>query len=1678
MKKLLIIVTILFVKLTGFAQVLGNEWIKANQPYFKIKIVEQGVYKIDSSSLAQLGVNLLGLNTNRFQLFKNGEEQPIFINGGNDNQINTNDYILFYGNKNDGKLDEELYKTPADQPHQFNNLFTDTAIYFLTILPLSSSQIAKRFIPFNDNNYSAYLPENYFIKEVIIAPIEDYNEGGFENVGLGEFYYFSDYTNGESWMGYKIGLGENKVYNLNTPFVYNLGPNARLESKVFGVSNDRTKAINHHLRIGIANDNVNYATIKDTTYSGYIETKYQVDLNNTLLGVNTQLKFETVADLGLSSDLSSLSYLSLKYASLCYFANGTSNLFFKHNAQQSSNRIYFQFSGYNKSNPFVLDLTTNKIISATVASGTLKALAENANMEQSFYIYDETDIKPCPQLQQIEMNYLSANLNTEFIIISNKALETGANSYKNYRSQRFNTNLVFSNDLYNQFFYGYEHPLAIKHFLSYLYQNQTIKPSYVLLLGRGYQNKWIRNNFQEAYKNNLVPAIGQPSSDNLFTAGFDATKPYTPAIATGRIPAATNDEVLNYLNKLITYEKDTIFDINWRKQVLHVSGGSGSEQKDYTNQINGNKAQIENAGFGANVISFNKNSSATVQTDFKPALIKELNSGKGLMTFLGHGSLSVLDVDFGRISDMQNTNKYTFFYFNGCNIGNANDADPLGSGNIYGKDFIVAPNKGAIGWLAHSNITLTRDLFQQMDVFYSNLSTNMYGNSVGKILQQSIAELTNNGGIFQISHGYQLLYQGDPALRLGSPSLPDYEITNSDIYFTDNTVTALADSFEINVILKNLGKAINDTLMFRIEHTITSTGSKFVYDSLILKSPFYSDTLTVKLKGQGKIMAGDNQFLVKVDNINAKVELNENNNEVIINKFIPGSGITAMFPLNYSIINSDTVELTVINSDLQATNKDYIFEIDNSIAFNNTSAFYQNSGIIKANDLAKWKAVLKTNDSIVYFWRAKLNVPENQGGVWVESSFTKINSVAFGFMQSNFDQFSDVSNLDKIIFDSINKQMEFVNTELVLGIQNKRFDHRNMGVIIPYQLNEGVGTCPGNTVVALVFEPNQVEIPYEIPTYPFNCTFVQNNKQNRSRRYYTFGTNTSTGRDEFRTFIDNIPSGYYVAIFSRYNSDINNWDANTLNSLSKLGSVKIPQIKSNNTAWAIISKKDAQLGYAAEDTINNDSLGALVNAGLIGLPPGAGEPQDTKLIVINKTLLTKLSSGSITSKAFGPAQNWSKLHFDFNETDFSLNSKLSVDIIGVTSKGDSILYSNITTSNFDLSLIDAKIIPYLKLKLNMEDSTKRTPQQFGYWQLLGSPVAEAKLAPNIAFSLKNNPIEEGDSLQIELGIENISQVIFDSNNVNIKIVDELRNTKFATNLSTPKLNPQGNFILKTKLPTIGLSNNNQIQFSLNNSRTIQEINYVNNYLASNFMVNNDKSNPYIDITFDGVKIMSGDIVSATPSIQITSADNNKFILQNDTSGFIVMLRRPNSFDYERINLNSGEIRFEPATNSKNKATIYYKPVGLIDGDYGLKVQAIDAKGNLAGNNDYEINFKIINNSSITQFFPYPNPATTNVRFIFTLTGSKIPDDLLIRIMTVTGKVVKEITKQEFGNIKFGNNISEFAWDGNDMYGDRLANGVYIYQVFTKINEQNIENLKVKNTDKYFTQGAGKIYLMR
>jgi hypothetical protein len=171
------------------------------------------------------------------------------------------------------------------------------------------------------------------------------------------------------------------------------------------------------------------------------------------------------------------------------------------------------------------------------------------------------------------------------------------------------------------------------------------------------------------------------------------------------------------------------------------------------------------------------------------------------------------------------------------------------------------------------------------------------------------------------------------------------------------------------------------------------------------------------------------------------------------------------------------------------------------------------------------------------------------------------------------------------------------------------------------------------------------------------------------------------------------------------------------------------------------------------------------------------------------------------------------------------------------------------------------------------------------------------------------------------------------------------------------------------------------------------------------------------------------------------------------------------------------LSWTPASLPSNSFKINYNPQLLEDGVYELSVQATDESGNLSGFNDYKIQFEVVNRSTITEVVNYPNPFSTSTRFVFVLTGSEVPTDFRIQIMTVTGKIVRTIFKDELGPLRIGRNITDFAWDGKDEFGDQLANGVYLYRVYTGINGSEIEK-RATAADSYFKKGWGKMYLMR
>ena len=205
---------------------------------------------------------------------------------------------------------------------------------------------------------------------------------------------------------------------------------------------------------------------------------------------------------------------------------------------------------------------------------------------------------------------------------------------------------------------------------------------------------------------------------------------------------------------------------------------------------------------------------------------------------------------------------------------------------------------------------------------------------------------------------------------------------------------------------------------------------------------------------------------------------------------------------------------------------------------------------------------------------------------------------------------------------------------------------------------------------------------------------------------------------------------------------------------------------------------------------------------------------------------------------------------------------------------------------------------------------------------------------------------------------------------------------------------------------------------------------------------------------------------------------------NDTSKYKVYIKSPDGVEQQlyfepasNTSMSPDLLQWTPAQLPDNVFRIEYHPIFNVDGIYELRAQARDESGNLSGSNDYRISFEVITKSSITHVFNYPNPFTTSTRFVFTLTGSEIPTYFKIQIINISGKVVREITQDELGPMHIGRNISEFAWDGKDEFGDRLAKGVYLYRVITKINGDDIEH-RATSADKFIGKGWGKMYLLK
>jgi hypothetical protein len=75
-------------------------------------------------------------------------------------------------------------------------------------------------------------------------------------------------------------------------------------------------------------------------------------------------------------------------------------------------------------------------------------------------------------------------------------------------------------------------------------------------------------------------------------------------------------------------------------------------------------------------------------------------------------------------------------------------------------------------------------------------------------------------------------------------------------------------------------------------------------------------------------------------------------------------------------------------------------------------------------------------------------------------------------------------------------------------------------------------------------------------------------------------------------------------------------------------------------------------------------------------------------------------------------------------------------------------------------------------------------------------------------------------------------------------------------------------------------------------------------------------------------------------------------------------------------------------------------------------------------------------------------------------------------------VVREIGREELGPLRIGTHLTSFAYDGTDQFGDRLANGVYLYRFRVRSADGTSWDKYDTDTDAYFKGNFGKMVILR
>lgn len=1632
MKKTVATVLLSFCALLSVAQ-YGNEWINYDQTYFKFKTAKDGIYRLNYKALINAGMPLSTIDPRNIQIFHNGVEQFIWVEGEADGKFDSTDYIELFCTYNDGKLDVPLFRTPADQTHDKYSIYQDSTVYFVT---WTKSVKAKRYTLNTDTDFSGMTPDPWFTHNSSLYFTNQWLDG----LPYADLGYFAEYTTGEGY--HSSNITSARTYQVLTPFYYSFGFQPKVRITGYSASNPTQydgDGNNHEFLCQVVN-----GAIKTPLFShkhrGYNKIEYNnLAVPKTYIQSTTRFEFSSIYG-GKGRHV--VSYIEVEYPRKFDLGNSAQLMLSK----SAGNRFY-QFANYSAAltRPIVYDLTSGTRCKATLTSNTLRFKTVDA-LSGKIFIADSTTAVAIGKLEKVVFNNFPVGTDHNYLILSHTSLQSGAEEYKKYRSSMEGGSndvlLAYADKLYDEFYFGLHHPMAIKNWLNYIASIQPQKPTYLLLLGKALMYINFRNNDDLRKNVDLVPTMGWPPTDYLFSSPMDQSD-MNFWIETGRIPATTNEKVLSYLDKVKDYEKYP----QTSKRILQLAGGIDQGQNvTFVNYLNNFQKIIEADSFGGEVTRYSKLSSITIDETLIEKITTTVNEGVNLVNYFGHGAAAVTEIDFGKAKNYGNYQKYPIYFFDGCILGNSMDNVPP-----LMDEFLFEPNRGAVGWIAGTFYGYTNELYNITHAFHLNAFRTHYGSSIGKIMQETISDYQNVKNNYSVTHCRIMVLHGDPFIKIYSPSSPDYTVSANSLelkYDLSNKDTAT-----VQFQLQNLGKVTKDSVPYLIR--IHNNG-KTLYTDTTMALPFGNKSLQKVKVAKSVLRPGINSIEVVIDFGNEISELlpfGETNNVATKDEFVIQDKLEILSPQPNEIITSTNLKLQFTNYKFPAKPINFQISLDTTPRFDGLKthhSFASTTDILHVFDIA-----LPPIDSTDFYIRI----------VDQDNKDTAYSTVAFiyqsttGMSEGYWSKFN-ASDLREVTIDESSRAFKFRRSVS----DNVTIETSGTGVVYgggqQYGLPIYFGSIrhmPGIFVFAVnpddetrFCENNAFNIKNTTQWWPVtNPYYVVGGYS----CLYRFNTNLASHRDSLVAFLNRIPDGYYLGFMNETTTGIANWPDTLFKTLELFGAAQIRNVQENHP-YILWGQKGTAPGMASE--LMSDTTNKIT-------------PPKNQIISLTKNVYPLKTSGVVQSNEFGPASKWRKAWI--TESHDHIADSFFIQVVGITADNREVLLITgaMNEKEVDLSLIDWRIYPKIRLRVTTTDLVARTPLQLLRWAVQYQGIPEGFAYTEIT---KEDTVDEGSSYKFSNVFRNISEYNMDTVTVSIshQVEGNLLETK---TLKLKSLNAGDTLHQNEQIAVMRSPGNNSYLTSFNPNALQPEVTLANNLVKQPVYVRPNSLTSTLQVYFDNQQILNRQVINPNAKVAILGQSNHKTMLVEDPNLYFVYFIKKGATNGDSVLWSRGNVQFTaetPGVASKFEFTFENLDAGIYI--FLARLQSPTSAEN-STDTEYTIEFEVSEKNEMTEVVPYPNPMINQCRFAYSYGGRTLPEKYHLSIFNINGKLVREVSQEEFGALQFGSQLSQFVFDGKDNFGDQLANGVYLYR-FEVLNADK----KASAIDQYMVNGFGKIYISR